>query len=141
VQQPHDTQQFNPKCNTSRCCQSIWSFFAGPHNALIFTAAAISPSCLPSSVSRAWESRWGSLAWGWERKEGGMELKKDASRSPSRAGLFSPPPLNAQQLFTKQNKQVDFPHTQYKNCASVGMPRQRIKGSITRDPLSSRRND
>lgn len=36
------------------------------------------------------------------RKGSGMELKEDASRSPSRAKLFSPPPLSTQQLFTKQ---------------------------------------
>lgn len=88
----------------ARCCQSMWSFFV----ALIFTLAAINPSCLPFSVFRAWEITWESFVWGWEEKGAGatMELKKICQQISTKVqAFFSPSKCSAAIL---QNKWVNF---------------------------------
>lgn len=83
-----------------RCWQNTWAYFAGHLNA---TPAIIFHLIFPPQFPELGrvDRRAGVVL---ERNGDGIEPNKDARRSPSRAKLYSPASINAQQLFAKQKK-------------------------------------
>lgn len=103
-----------------RCWQNTWASFAGPLSA---TSAIIFQLIFPPQVPEL--GRVGRGAVVLERNGGGMGLKEDARRSPSRAKFF--PSFHKCSTAIYKIKEVEFLDTKI-------MPRQRIKRRLTRAP-------